>query len=41
MMSHEYYIYLITNLINDKVYVGKSVDPVGRWGDHKKVSLGG
>lgn len=34
-------IYLITNLINGKVYVGKSVDPKGRWGDHKKVALGG
>jgi group I intron endonuclease len=35
------YIYLITNLINGKVYVGKSVNTDERWRDHKKVALGG
>jgi len=36
-----YYVYLITNLVNGKVYVGKSNDPQVRWGDHRKVALGG
>jgi group I intron endonuclease len=40
-MANKFYIYLITNLKNGKVYVGKSVDPSGRWHDHKKVALGG
>lgn len=40
-MAAEFFIYLITNLTNDKAYVGKSVDPSGRWHDHKKVALGG
>lgn len=34
-------VYLITNLVNGKVYVGKSVNPDGRWHDHKKVGIGG
>src|SRR5579885_207108 len=29
------------NLVNGKFYVGKSTDPQGRWGDHRKVALGG
>lgn len=37
----EFCVYLITNLVNGKVYVGKSSDPQGRWGDHRKVALGG
>ena len=40
-MANKSFIYVIKNLINGKVYVGKSVDPAGRWGDHKKVALGG
>lgn len=40
-MAAEFFIYLITNLTNGKSYVGKSVDPPGRWHDHKKVALGG
>lgn len=36
-----FYIYLVTNLVNGKIYVGKSGDPQGRWGDHKKVAAGG
>jgi group I intron endonuclease len=34
-------IYLITNLVNGKKYVGKSNDPQVRWGDHKKIATGG
>lgn len=40
-MIESYYIYLITNLKNNKFYVGKSNHPSIRWGDHKKVALGG
>lgn len=40
-MSENYYIYLITNLVNGKFYVGKSNRPSIRWGDHRKVALGG
>lgn len=36
-----FYVYLVTNLVNGKFYVGKSSDPQGRWGDHRKVALGG
>jgi group I intron endonuclease len=35
------YIYLITNLINDKVYVGKSINPDERWRHHKNIAAGG
>src|ERR1700743_830358 len=35
------HVYIIRNLINDKMYVGKSVDTASRWSDHKKVALGG
>jgi group I intron endonuclease len=34
-------IYLITNLVNGKIYVGKSNDPQVRWRDHKKIATGG
>lgn len=33
MVSH--YIYKITNILNDKVYVGKSKNPKVRWRQHK------
>lgn len=36
-----FYIYAIINLINNKIYIGKSVNPKTRWLDHKKVALGG
>ena len=31
-------IYKITNTINGKCYVGKSVDIKRRWAEHKKIS---
>jgi group I intron endonuclease len=40
MKTSQFYIYLITNLLNSKVYIGKSINPAGRWHDHKKVALG-
>jgi group I intron endonuclease len=36
MISH--YIYKITNLINEKIYVGKSKNPKVRWRQHKSHS---
>ena len=32
MKSH--YIYKITNTINGKIYIGKSINPKARWYDH-------
>jgi|ERR1700722_1109122 len=40
-MASKYFIYLITNLTYNKVYVGKSVSPSTRWSDHKKIAMGG
>lgn len=40
-MDSKFVIYLITNTVNGKVYVGKSGNPAGRWCDHKKVAQGG
>lgn len=40
-VSDKHYVYLITNLINDKKYVGKSNNIKVRWGYHKKVAFGG
>ena len=34
-MKTVYYIYKITNLINNKVYIGQSVSPKIRWSRHK------
>jgi len=36
-----YYIYLITNLINGKFYVGKTNNLKIRWRNHKKIAFGG
>jgi len=36
MISH--YIYKITNIINEKIYVGKSKNPKVRWRQHKSHS---
>ena len=34
------YIYKITNLINGKIYIGKTLDTIEkRWKDHKKDSI--
>jgi group I intron endonuclease len=35
------YLYMIQNMINNKLYVGKSNNPKIRWHNHKKVALGG
>lgn len=35
------YVYVIQNILNNKIYVGKSNNPQDRWKTHKKVSLGG
>lgn len=35
------YVYLITNLVNLKGYIGKTVDLEDRWATHKKVANGG
>jgi group I intron endonuclease len=40
-MANKFYIYLITNLKNGKVYVGKSVNPNRRWGHHISTARGG
>lgn len=37
----KFFIYLITNLVNDKKYVGKSNNTKQRWNDHRKIALGG
>lgn len=36
-----HYIYLITNIINQKKYVGKTNDLERRWHVHKKIAIGG
>lgn len=38
MEESKFYIYKITNLINNKVYIGKTVNPKKRWNDHIRVS---
>ena len=34
-----YYIYFIHNIINNKVYIGKTINPKKRWNKHIKISL--
>lgn len=31
-------LYKITNTINNKVYIGQTIDPAGRWNDHKWIA---
>lgn len=35
-MERLHYIYKITNLINNKIYIGQTVNPQDRWRDHKR-----
>lgn len=37
-MNHIHYLYKITNLTNQKIYIGQTVDPLGRWAKHKSDS---
>ena len=36
-----FYFYCITNLINQKIYVGVTVSPISRWRFHKTIAKGG
>ena len=36
--EHMFYLYRITNMTNNKVYIGQSVDPTGRWRAHRRDS---
>lgn len=36
-----FYFYCITNLINQKIYVGVTVSPTSRWRFHKTIAKGG
>lgn len=40
-MKYMFYIYKITNQINNKFYIGKFRDPEKRFRKHVKVALGG
>ena len=35
-MERLHYIYRITNLVNNKVYIGQSINPTKRWAGHKR-----
>lgn len=37
----KYYVYVVINQINNKLYIGKTNKPDYRWGQHKKVARGG
>jgi group I intron endonuclease len=37
----KFYLYLITNLKNEKVYIGKTTDPKERWRRHKLIAKNG
>jgi len=37
-MSKKYYIYKITNILNKKVYIGQSADPMARWYRHRYLA---
>lgn len=36
---HIFYLYKITDLINNKIYIGQTVNPKRRWRDHKWLAL--
>lgn len=36
-----FFIYKITNLKNNKIYIGKTNNPVKRWKKHNEIALGG
>jgi group I intron endonuclease len=40
-MHKEHYIYFITNKVNNKIYIGKTVSPVIRWKSHKSIAKQG
>ena len=40
-MKERYYLYCVTNLINNKIYIGKTNDPKDRWRKHRKFARGG
>lgn len=35
-----FYVYLIHNIVNNKVYVGKAKDPTKRWQKHLRIAAG-
>lgn len=35
MSSQIFYLYKITNLVNNKIYIGQTNDPKQRWSHHK------
>jgi len=34
-----HYLYKITNLMNDKIYIGQTVAPSARWRDHRTAAI--
>jgi group I intron endonuclease len=36
-----FFVYLVTNLLNGKLYVGKTYDVRARWAEHKMIANGG
>lgn len=40
MSDAGYYVYTIHNIVNNKIYVGKTKNPHKRWDKHIKVALG-
>lgn len=36
-----FFIYKITNIINNKIYIGKTNNPIARWKRHNKIAEGG
>jgi len=36
-----YYIYFITNKVNNKIYIGKTISPTTRWKSHKSIAKQG